>query len=434
MLTRFKLQDWKSFGSGDKARNEILFGQVTLLVGPNASGKSNLLDALRFLQGAALDFPLADVLRGRWEGQRQLWPGIRGGIVEAARQGKNRFSLISEWLFENDNATPLQHCLAVSVVNEPAVTEERLWDLGTNKRFLFDTHPEGVRGTGPHGGNIPIWFASTGRGKRASADYSSARALLPQASRERQGRVRPDVIQASSALGEALREMVFLDIQPAMMRSYRPIGSHPIGTSGENVSPVLYGLREQQERLADIVSWLSELCAPGIEAIDFDKTQLGEVMMFVIEQGTERPGRTLVDGAMNLLGLNGRNISARSLSDGTLRFLGLLVALLTSPPGTLMVLEEPDVGLHPSRIRLLAELFEHLAKKQRIQILAATHSPTLIAHLSDQALGDVVAFGRDRESGCTVCSRLADLPNFEVLRSSRDVAHLISTGWLERAL
>ncbi len=157
-------------------------------------------------------------------------------------------------------------------------------------------------------------------------------------------------------------------------------------------------------------------------------------MMFVIEQGTERPGRTLVDGAMNLLGLNGRNISARSLSDGTLRFLGLLVALLTSPPGTLMVLEEPDVGLHPSRIRLLAELFEHLAKKQRIQILAATHSPTLIAHLSDQALGDVVAFGRDRESGCTVCSRLADLPNFEVLRSSRDVAHLISTGWLERAL
>jgi predicted ATPase len=220
--------------------------------------------------------------------------------------------------------------------------------------------------------------------------------------------------------------MVFLDIQPAMMRSYRPLGSSPIGMSGENVSPVLFGLREQPDQLDDIVGWLGELCAPNIKAIDFDKTEFGEVMMFVVEQA----GR-LASGSGPA---DGRKISARSLSDGTLRFLGLLVALLTCPPGTLMVLEEPDVGLHPSRIRLLAELFEQLAKKRGIQILATTHSPTLLAHLSDQALGDVVAFGRDPDSGCTIGSRLSDLPDFEVLRTSRDVAHLVSTGWLERAL
>ncbi len=72
---------------------------------------------------------------------------------------------------------------------------------------------------------------------------------------------------------------------------------------------------------------------------------------------------------------SGRRVSARSMSDGTLRFLGLLVALLTCPEGALVVLEEPDVGLHPSRIRLLAELFDDIATRRGVQIVATTHSP-----------------------------------------------------------
>lgn len=46
----------------------------------------------------------------------------------------------------------------------------------------------------------------------------------------------------------------------------------------------------------------------------------------------------------------------------------------------------------------------------------------------------MVAFGRDPQTGCTVCSRLQDLPHFDTLKKSRDLEHLISTGWLERAL
>ena len=86
MLTSLKLEGWKSFGK-DRGRSELIFAPLTLLVGPNASGKSNALDALRFLQGAALDYPLGDVLRGRWEGQREIWPAIRGSVVEASHVG-----------------------------------------------------------------------------------------------------------------------------------------------------------------------------------------------------------------------------------------------------------------------------------------------------------------------------------------------------------
>ena len=163
------------------------------------------------------------------------------------------------------------------------------------------------------------------------------------------------------------------------------------------------------------MDWLSEFCAPRIEAIDFDRTQLREVMLFFVEKG-------------------GHKVSARSLSDGTLRFLGHLVALLTCDPGTLVILEEPDAGLHPSRIHLLAELLERIAKERKIQVLATTHSPTLLAHLSEAAFANTIAFGRRPEDGVTICSSLRDLPQFETLRKSDHLERLISTGWLERAL
>jgi predicted ATPase len=73
------------------------------------------------------------------------------------------------------------------------------------------------------------------------------------------------------------------------------------------------------------------------------------------------------------------------------------------------VLEEPDVGLHPSRIRLLAELLETITDQRGTQVIATTHSPTLLAHLSRKALGHTIAFGRDAEPGDTICSRLQDL-------------------------
>jgi predicted ATPase len=184
--------------------------------------------------------------------------------------------------------------------------------------------------------------------------------------------------------------------------------------SGENISPVLFAMKGKKS-LADVVDWLAELTASEIETIDFDQTKLREVMMILVEA-------------------RGRRTSARSASDGTLRFLGEVVALLTSPRGSLVVLEEPDVGLHPARIRLLAELLEHVTKDRGVQVIATTHSPTLLAHLSKEALGAVVAFGRDPDTGDTRCVRLQDLPHFQTLRDAPNLEHLVSTGWLERAL
>src|ERR1700760_3909469 len=101
MLHSIHFHHWKSFGDFTK-QESLSFAPMTLLVGPNGSGKSNVLDALRFLQGVAFDYPFGDVLRGRWEGQRQIWPGIRGAIVEAAQAGQDGFGIVTEWETDED--------------------------------------------------------------------------------------------------------------------------------------------------------------------------------------------------------------------------------------------------------------------------------------------------------------------------------------------
>lgn len=403
MLLSLGLNDWKSF----RLQPDLRFSPVTLLVGPNGSGKSNVIDALRFLQGIAMDLPVGEVLRGRYEGQREIWPGIRGFAHESARAGTDAFHLATRWALREPQAH-LEHTLSVSVAAEPLVRSESLKEIGATE---FDFVTVRHKTHGPFASQRPP--SASVAGTPWTLHHSPNRSLL--------GQLLPatetDAVRRRAlALQAALRGLVFLDVQPNRMRDYRPDSGWQLGVNAENISPILYQLGQQQpDRLADVIDWLSELCGPAVAAIDFDRTRLGETMLFLVERG-------------------GAKISARSASDGTLRFLGLVAALMTVPPGSTLVLEEPDVGLHPSRLHLLASLFEDTSRARDLQIIATTHSPTLLAHISPSALADVLAFGRDPEIGCSVAKRAADLPHFATLRDAKDLDHLVSNGWLERAL
>jgi predicted ATPase len=203
-----------------------------------------------------------------------------------------------------------------------------------------------------------------------------------------------------------------LDLQPHRMREYAPGKAKTLGDSGENLSAVLKAC--SPSKLEDIQDWVEELCGPTVKGIRFDETQLGDVLFFLEEN-------------------DGRRVSARSVSDGTLRFLGLVTAILTAPEGSVLVMEEPDTGLHPARLGVLAELLQDTAKRRKLQILATTHSSTLLAYLRPEVLGEAVALRRDPETGESRASALAAIPYFETLRDSDRIAELLSTGWLEHA-
>ncbi|MBR8840270.1 MAG: AAA family ATPase [Stigonema ocellatum SAG 48.90 = DSM 106950] len=89
MLKKLRLERFKNFKEA-----ELNLGSLTLLVGTNASGKSNIRDAFRFLHGISRNYNLAEIFGEKWiEGGVLQWRGIRGGTREVTFQGQSTFAL-----------------------------------------------------------------------------------------------------------------------------------------------------------------------------------------------------------------------------------------------------------------------------------------------------------------------------------------------------
>lgn len=407
MLTELRLRDFKSFDD-----QTVSLGPVTLLVGANASGKSNLLDSIRFLQGVSLGLPIADVLHGRWDAGREVWPGIRGGSAEAVRFRKDGFIVDSKWSVDGMN---LSHSIACSTEPRPALLRESLLLEGAQRHLLFKTRaPSSKNKLAPSREGV---LRGERRHKRSGyvlgSYYSSARSALGQIQPSK--RAHPTVMEGITALRKALSSSLFLEIMPSRMRDYVPASVPELGANGENLSAVLHRYCQNEEQKKDLIDWISELCAPTIVDIAFTETDLKDILLALIEK-------------------DGTRVSARSVSDGTLRFLGELTALLTSEKGAVLLMEEIENGLHPARVHLLVEILESVTKGGARQVIATTHSPLVLQALSREALGDTIVFGRHEDQPGTQMKRLADLPSFADVLARRGIEHLFATKWLERAL
>ena len=89
MITSLRLKDFKNFTD-----ETLHLGPLTIIVGANASGKSNLRDAFQFLQGLSLGFTLSEIIDGRFgPGSQVMWSGIRGPGLELCRLGRDTFAL-----------------------------------------------------------------------------------------------------------------------------------------------------------------------------------------------------------------------------------------------------------------------------------------------------------------------------------------------------
>lgn len=413
MLTCLRLVDFKSF-----ADEAVPIAPFTLFVGPNASGKSNLFDALRLLQGLGLGLPLVDTLRGRVDGGRQIWPGIRGGLREIARHGAEAFAIESTWQVDG---RPISHAIRCATEPTPRIVGEGIFEdvcADLDSALVTTGSMEAPPAAASEDATLPgsIHVARGAAPFLVRFQVGAERSFLAQFSALPQQRDTLSQIAASASLHQRFEMLLFLDLSPAAMRGYAPRGAPGLTEQGDNLSAVLYHLCREPGRKRDLVDWVSELCEPRIADIDFIEVQeTGDVMLVLVEE-------------------TGARVTARCISDGTLRLLALLAVLLESGPERTLLIEEPDVGLHPTRVGLLAELIERVAAARGIQVLATTHSPVLLERLTPESLANVVASGRDPRHGGTILRRLGDLRDFEVLRESRDVGHLFSTGWIERAL
>ncbi|WNG17476.1 AAA family ATPase [Cystobacter fuscus] len=420
MLKRLRLNDFKSFVDED-----VPLAPLTLLLGANASGKSNFLDALQFLHANSFDLDLEQILNGEQRVSPDAWRGLRGGASEAARLGTARFTIESDWsalLVELD-------AQAIASGRLPIEKAQRELALDITHRMTCRTTPQplleeesliheggGTARTGALRGDriemIVLPPETSDSAKSATRLFSAHRSvfLLHQQVPRSDGMMLPSV-----ALAEAFSQIEFLNIQPSAMRGYGRRNA-PLGGEGRNISGVLARLCDEAETKRAITDWLAEFCAPEIADIDFvEVKELGDVMAMLVEK-------------------SGRRVSVRSASDGTLRFLGTLLALRLAPRNSVILLEELDSGLHPTRIKLLVEYLETVTRERGIQVIATTHSPVILQWLSQQTLRDSLVFGRVPDHEGTLVRRLGDLPHFDEVVRRKGIDELFTTGWMEMAL
>ena len=431
MLTSLRLRNFKNF-----ADETLRMGPFTVLVGANASGKSNVRDALRFLHGVGRGYWLADIIGGRYgAGGQEEWKPIRGAIDEIVRFGEDSFGLTAHmkhrWLQAEGREMywPWKYEIEVrrdSNGSSPfQIGEESLWYKGETT-FTSRTDGADLVRERSNPAVMPIRMAGathaeSGLRLDVSRDLSALLSI-----REAEGVARHHNGQAEMMQG-MLANMRFLDFSPARMRRSAFPGQTVLGDRGDNLPTVLREICADDERRRTLVEWARELTPMDVEDFEFpvDPTT-GRVQLALREVG-------------------GRVVSSYAASDGTLRFLALLAALLTADESPLAalahpdraglyVLEEIESGIHPSRLRLLVDLIESQTAKGHMQVLATTHSPALLAMASDETFEHTSVVCRRPDTNDAVIRPVAELPDAERLRESQGLGRLHASGWMEDAV
>jgi len=410
MLTSISFNNFKSY------RTAVLpLVPMTFLIGPNASGKSNALEAIRLLNWLAKGSRLEDIERA-----------IQGGDAVVRGLAKDLF---------RDTAVELElgchlgdppegaydFSIKIGQMNEQLVIAgEKITDLKESvPLYQIDGEPN------PHTDEISVAYNNFSRGKnKPHIPCSNRQAVFYQLetpgrfdkAHDKSQKIIPAV---TKSLRETLRNIVFLDPRPALMRDYVYAKDDDINENGSNLSAVLYGICQRGEGAKqELLEFIRSLPEQDITDIQFIETERRDVMLRLEET----------------FGDQKRTIDAPLLSDGTLRVLAIGATLLTASKGALVVVEEIDNGVHPSRADTLVKQIEAIASKRELRVLLTSHNPALLDALPDTALADVLCCYRDPKQGDSRLVRLGDLERYPELVAQGPLGQLMTRRILERFL
>lgn len=127
-------------------------------------------------------------------------------------------------------------------------------------------------------------------------------------------------------------------------------------------------------------------------------------------------------------------VDARGMSDGTLRYLAIVTALLTREPGSLLVIEEVDNGLHPSRAQMLVEMLQTLGEERNIDVLVTTHNPALLDAAGPMMVPFITVASRHASTGFSELTQLEDISHLPKLMAAGSLGRLSTEGRIENAL
>lgn len=365
MLARLHVQNFKCLRDVD-----IAFGPFTVLIGPNDSGKSSILDALRIL-GRTMREPLADIFRGDDEWRHLAWKGDKVSMI-----------LLAVHLVNGAH----RHDYSITV-SRGSVVEE----------FVHDQNGLG-------GGPLPPrdrtrlsdWIFAAETGREAGRYATPLDAAVDTVIHDLYGEHTQDVL----ALAAAPRYR----LNPEHLRRPATTSRAAVLTAtGDNLAAVLdriisgpdrTAITRLEQALHEAIPTLRGIALPAV-----DDTSGAKALEFVLDAPQKGPPVT---------------IPCAQASDGAMLLTAFLALAFSDEPGILLI-EEPENGLHPSRLREVVEMLRKISTgavgNTPRQVIVTTHSPLLLNYTQPE---EVRIVQRDRERG-TIVTPMSDVPDVHEL-------------------
>ncbi len=405
MIERLEIENFKSFRKLD-----LELGRLNCFIGPNACGKSNLIDALAFLRDCVADgVDAAMEERGGPEGT--VWRG-RAASAAATRQVAFRVHVAltpprRAWLLAGQpekvpevRALHFEYGLVARGWHRgPGVEAEDLvarWidkQGGKGKGRIFTRSEGAVEFSPGMWAPAPLAGMLSGLGRPARDRLVLSSVFLPWC----------------QWLSAHLEGWQFYDIAPASVRAARPRSQRSdLAPSGDNLAAALHELwtrksREAGEAREQILASMQR-AVPGFQGVETKREADDAVSLCVRERDVA--GR----------------LRAASLSDGTIRLLAYhLIAPLAARAPTLVCLEEPDRNLHPHLLEQVRDLLRTLS--ERTQVIVTTHSPGLVELLEPNEV-----FLMDKEGGRTRVMRAQEVEHIEAFLEDFTLGELWTQG------
>ena len=415
MLTRLQVSGFKNLVDVD-----VRFGPFTCVIGSNGAGKSNLFDAIRFLNALASHslMEAATSVRdqdSRTADVRNLFHRVGGRHVErmsfAAEMIVPRKAVDDLGQEAEASITFLRYSLELAYKETgdsptPGALEIKKEELvhiaqgAAGKHLLFPHKAKDWRKSVVRGQRrVPFFISTEGEGgsrviKLHQDGGSSGRPLRRPAANLPRTILSAANAAESPTVVAARREMEawrMLQLEPSALR--RPdefASSMRLGTDGSHLAAALYRLarksgREGNGPLKDentariygqLANRLLELI-DDVRAVSIDRDEKREILTLYVKDG---------EGTLH---------PARALSDGTLRFLALAVLEMDPEVQGLLCLEEPENGIHPARIPAILQLLRDIAvdtsepagpDNPLRQVIVNTHSPAVLLQVPEDSV------------------------------------------------
>ena len=404
MLTRLRVSGFKNLGEVD-----LRFGPFTCIAGRNGAGKSNVFDAITLLADLASHPLVAATMRVR--GTEDRIAGIEAIFSKTGQSGIKRASFIAEMIVSPEVSDEYDRkAMAQATYLEYSLTlcyDPRLADKGKEPLYIDDekleAKPSSTAGrhllfhpgkrwrqrylSGPGqrkgafidtlklpGGEVTIQLHGEGKGGRPSPFPAR------QAPQTVLSGINTNLYPTALAARREMQSWRLLQLEPTALRTPDQF------RSPSHVSPTGLHLPNAVLRCDSgnqVAGLLAELL-PGIQSV-------------IVDVDKPRQANTLIVRLRDK-----QSYAASALSDGTLRFLALAVLASDDSERGLTCLEEPENGIHPTRIPQMIDLVRNLADVRHEeyegmadeempdyirQVIINTHSPLVVAELqSDEIL------------------------------------------------